>query len=268
MPNRLVAAWLPPALRSALNRMIGAQITYRGPFATWNEALASSTGYDQDAILARVINATQRVLRGAARYEQDGIAFAFEPPSSHALPGLLLAATRDQGRLSVLDFGGGLGSHYLRWRPLLEHVSTMHWAVVEQAAFVSAGCNLFAANPSISFYQGVSQIPSQPNTVLASGVLQFLPDPHATLHELVMLRPQTIVLDRTPFGNKEAVVTQHVPASLGRASYPLWVLSRDRIHGLLDEAYDLIAEFDAPDQPLRAPGISATYRGSIWMRQS
>jgi len=268
MTNKLANAWMPPVLRSALNRAIGACTTYRGPFASWQEARASASGYDQAAILGRVSAATDRVLRGQGRYEQDGIVFRGEPPASHALAGLMLAAAHAEGRLSVLDLGGGLGSHYLRWRPLLDRLPSLRWDVVEQAGFVAEGNKLFAANPSIAFHESVGAIPSRPNAILASSVLQYLPDPYAVLRELVALGARTIVLDRMPYGNTEAVVAQFVPASLGGGSYPLWVLSRETVHGVVEPAYRLVAEFDAPDQPLRASRIRATHHGSIWLRRT
>lgn len=264
MPNKFASSWLPPVLRTALNRAIGASIVYRGPFASWDAACIATSGYDEDAILLRIANATRQVLKGEARYEQDGSVFHDEPPASQALTGLMLAAGINQGRLSVIDFGGGLGSHFLRWRPILEHVPNLHWAIVEQAGFAAEGSKLFAAVPSISFHASLAQTASQPNAILASSVLQYLPDPYTTLQELAALHAEIIVLDRMPYGSKEAVVAQCVPTSLGKASYPVWVLSQEKVHGLLEPAYELVTKFDASDQPLRTSGIRATFHGSIW----
>lgn len=268
MPNKFASSWLPPILRAALNRAIGASIVYRGPFASWHEARASTSGYDEGAILRRISDATQHVLRGEARYEQDGKVFHGEPPASHALAGVMLAAGRTQGRLSVLDFGGGLGSHFLRWHPILERLPSLQWAIVEQAGFAAEGKRLFASEPSISFHESVAQVASRPNVALASSVLQYLPDPYAVLRELATSGAETIVLDRMLYGNIETILAQFVPASLGKASYPIWVLSREKIHDLLENAYELVTEFDANDRPLRVSGVHATHHGSIWLRRT
>ncbi|MCA7023042.1 MULTISPECIES: methyltransferase, TIGR04325 family [Stenotrophomonas] len=268
MSNKFVHLWLPPVLRTAVNRLMGARIIYRGEFASWSEACGSSSGYDHGAILRRISDATQRVLRGEARYEQDGITFRGEPPASHALSGLMLAAGRRSGHLSVLDFGGGLGSHYLRWRPLLECLPSLRWAIVEQPCFAAEGSRLFASEPSVSFHESVAQVESRPSAILASSVLQYLPNPHVVLHELVALGAEIIVLDRMPYGDREVIATQFVPVNMGGASYPIRILSRKAIHGLLGGAYGLVAEFDAPDQPFRISGVSATYHGSIWLRRT
>ncbi|MBS0226290.1 MAG: methyltransferase, TIGR04325 family [Proteobacteria bacterium] len=264
----LAKQWLPPALRAALNNAIGASITYHGPFPSWDAACRSTTGYDEDAILQRIVASTQKVLSGEARYEQDGVVFPTPPPASHALTGLLLAASHNHGNLSVLDFGGALGSHYLRWRPMLDSLPNVQWAIVEQPAFVAEGKRLFMDNPALTFHERISTVPMQPNAILASSVLQYLPDPYMVLRELIALRAETIVLDRLPYGIQDAAIAQFVPTKLGKASYPLWVLSRSKIHGLLNDAYALAIEFAAPDQQIRTSGIKATYHGSIWVRRA
>lgn len=268
MPSKLAAKWLPPVLRTFLNRIVGAHIVYHGPYTSWDEARASTSGYDEGAILGRVAKATQKVLQSKAGYEQDGAAFLGTPSASHALAGLLLAAGRDSGRLSVLDFGGGLASHYLRWRPIIDRLPDVHWTVVEQAGFVAEGNKLFHAVPAVSFHETMARLPAQPNVVLASSVLQYLQDPYAVLQQLAELQADIIIIDRTPYGEHEAIVTQHVPARLGKASYPLQVLSRNKIHDLLAMSHELIVEFNSDDQPLQAPSIHAVYHGSVWLRRT
>ncbi|MDM0121767.1 methyltransferase, TIGR04325 family [Variovorax arabinosiphilus] len=267
MPNNFAARWLPPAIRQAANRFLGAAIVFRGPFSNWVAASASTKGYDNGAILERVSRATRQVLAGSARFEQDGIVFHAEPPPTHALGGLLIAAALEGGRLSVLDFGGGLASHYLRWRPLLTPLPEVRWAVVEQGKFVSEGNALFSANMSVSFHAEIAGVASPPNAVLASSVLQYLPEPYRILQQLIDLAPRVIVLDRTAYGEEETVVTQFVPRRLGKASYPLWVLSRSRVHAALSKNYTLLTEFDAADRPFEVPGVRASYHGSIWLRR-
>lgn len=151
--------WFPPAIRRWGNRMLGASIIFRGPFSDWASASASTAGYDQHVILERVSRAICCVLDGSAVFEQDGLALHHAPPPSHALDGLLLAAALDGGRLSVLDFGGGLASHYLRWRSLLSALPDVRWAVVEQANYVAEGRRLFSTNPVVSFHEDIATSP-------------------------------------------------------------------------------------------------------------
>lgn len=268
MPSQLAARWLPAAIRDVANRALGASIVYRGPFSSWEAACRVTGGYDQSAILDRVVTATRHVLQGAADYEQDGVTRCGTPPASHALAGLLLAAGANGGHLSVLDFGGGLASHYLRWKPLLAHLPARHWSVVEQENFVAAGCEVFAADQEVSFHASIGDVCRRPNAVLLSGVLHLLHDPYSVLSELSRLGSSAIVIDRTPYSEDgvERIVAQFVPNRLGRASYPAWMLSRDRVHATMSRHYELIQDFDTLDHPMRVGSHAAPYRGSIWVR--
>ncbi len=265
-----IRAWLPPAARRVGNRLLGALTVYRGPYANWTQAQAATGGYQHDEILARVRDATQRVLRGEADYEQDGFAMRGPAPPSQALEALLLIAALERGRLSVLDFGGSLGSHFLRWHAWLAKIPELRWCVVEQPHFVTAGSELFGAEDKLSFAASVAQARTRsPNAVLASSVLHYLPDPLAALDELVALDARGIVIDRTPLSDGDAgvVLSQHVPKSLGRASYPLWLLPREVVHARLCTRYELLAEFPAIDPPLRCGRLRGEHLGSVWLRR-
>lgn len=268
MMKALIAEWAPPGIRRIANQLLGALTAYKGPYPNWSYARAYTRGYGQDDILQRVFDATKKVLRGEAHYEQDGIAMLGTPPASHALTGLLLAPSLDHGRLSALDFGGGLASHFLRWRPTLSALPSLHWTVVEQEPFVVVGRQLFENERALSFHTSISQLTVPPNAALVSGVLQYLEDPHAILQELIATDCTVVILDRTPYSNDgtERIAAQFVPQRLGKASYPVWMLSRDRVHAALSQRYTLVQEFNSDDEPMRVGGHVATYRGSIWVR--
>lgn len=271
MDNTFVARWVPPAIRHIVNKVVGAEITYKGPYSNWNQAALAADGYDGAQILARVAEATRRVLSGDADYEQDGVEMQGSPPPGHALPSLLLAAAIDHGRLSVLDFGGGLGSHYLRWRSWLSRIPNVTWCVVEQPHFVVAGQHLFSNISAVAFVESIVQARAYtPNAVIASSVLQYLPEPLTVLDELISLSPRLIVVDRTPFtrDNITHIMTQHVPSQIGTASYPLWAFGRESMHARLSERYSLLTEFPASDAPLKSGRVLGDYVGSVWLHKN
>lgn len=250
--------------------MLGAATVYRGPYSDWAQARAATVGYQYIDILARVRKATECVLRGEAEYEQDGLAMRGPVPASHALEALMLIAALEGGRLSVLDFGGGLGSHFLRWRKHLARIPHLHWRVVEQQHFVDAGKELFAGNQQLSFTTAIAVADAPaPNAIVASSVLQYLADPLSTLDELIALRARGMIVDRTPLReDRDALIlSQHVPKSLGRASYPLWLLSRKTVHSRLHSHYELLTKFSCEDAPLRSGRIRGEYAGSTWLRR-
>lgn len=189
------------------------------------------------------------------------------PPPGHALPSLL-AAARD-GALHVVDFGGGLASHYLRWLPLLSGLGEVHWCVVEQPHYVEEGRRLFSDIPQVRFVNGMEEARSvTPNAVLASSVLQYLESPLDALRGLASLGAQAIVLDRTPFANdgRARILAQRTPAKFGRASYPLWMLSADAVEASLQPNYMRRLSFPGDDHPITVGNLRADYAGGTWWR--
>lgn len=264
-----VRTLIPRPLREAVNRLFGATIVYHGPYADWKTARAQTGGYDAGSILQRVSNATQHALANPSLYEQDGSVLPGPAPESPVLLALMTAAAKDDGRLSVVDFGGGLGSHAMRWRNVLDVLSDWRWCVVEQPHFVAEGERLFGDILHLSFASSIAESKRlSPNVVMASSVLQYLSDPLDTLDRLVALDARTIIIDRTPFADDgvERILAQYVPASLGKASYPLRMFAREDFEARLCSRYKPVQEFNSRDEPIRIHGASAHYLGSIWER--
>lgn len=268
MANRFASQWMPPRLRQLSNRLIGASTRYRGPFDSWEQALLSTHGYEAKDVIERVSCATSKVLNSSANYEQDGVAFHSDPPASLVLSGLILAAARNNGRLVVLDFGGGLASHYLRWRRYLKHLNKVTWCVVEQKNFVARGRLLFPSHERVRFESDLDVAAAlNPNVVLASSVIHYLPNPLPTLASLAKSRPDVFIVDRTPLSNAatEIILTQHVPRQLGSASYPLWLLPEEKVLSAFVDGYDLVSRHPAVDAPIRGRGYSGKHTGFTWV---
>lgn len=268
MAREWINRWTPPAVRRAANGLLGASIRYRGPYPDLAQARQRTTGYGEAGILSKVEAATREVLAGNARYEQDGRAFTKPAPADPAMAGLLLGVARGEGRLSVLDFGGSLGSHYLRWSHVLSQLDDLQWCVVEQPHFVEAGRQLHAHDERLHFESDLAAASRhRPNLVLASGVLQFMDSPYATLASLAEIRAEVLIIDRTPFcvDGEHRFYSQHVPRQLQRASYPLQALSREAFEHVLLPSYALAFEYLTADEPIDVRRTRAIYRGSVWL---
>ncbi len=133
--------WLPPVLTRKLLRFSSLKggITFDGPFVSWEEAKQRSSGYEDEQILDKVLAATLKVKRGEAVFERDSVLFDEIQYAWSVTAGLMWAAALDSGRLSVLDYGGSLGSSYFQNKKFLEDLQIVRWSVVEQAHFYEAG---------------------------------------------------------------------------------------------------------------------------------
>lgn len=217
---------------------------WKGDYASWQVASISSGGYDADDILEKCHSAVMKVKLGEAAYERDSVLFDNVQYSWGLLAGLQLSAARNAGRLSVMDFGGSLGSTYFQNRAFLERLNFSEWNIVEQPNFVRLGRTDFQ-DESLHFYESITDCVSErkPNVAVISGSLQYLPEPHALLGEIIRHDFDVVILDRTPFivGDRDLLTVQKVPASIYCASYPSWFFSRSALESHFDDKYELVA---------------------------
>lgn len=242
-------------------------IHYEGHYLSWNEAMQASTGYDADVILQRTRDALLKVKRNEGVYERDSVVFD-EP--QHAFPllaGLLRAAVASEGRLSVVDFGGSLGSSYFQCRNFLHPIRNLEWLVVDQPAQVACGREDFESD-QLRFHNSVEDCITQhnPNVLLLSSVLQYLALPYEFLQKLLHYGLRYVIVDRTPFlsSGRERLTVQHVPSCIYPASYPAWFFNEGKVVTVFrSSGYKLVADFPASDT-LSPEGEEAYFKGFIF----
>lgn len=264
----LIRDVVPPSLRRVANRVLGRSIRYVGPFPDWQSAVARTIGYQDPSILERVEAATRAVVSGTGHYEQDGVVFPSPAKPNAALAALMLAAAMED-HLAVLDFGGALGSHFLRWKPFLDRLPGTQWHVVEQPGYVARGRAMHSLSGlPIHFHERIADVGVAVNVAIASSVLQYLESPASVLLAIMTAAPRAIILDRTPFSleDREYIMTQRVPGDRGPASYPIRLLSWPSVSEQLSEKYTLLCSFPCDDEPVRGRH-AASYRGAIWLRR-
>ena len=258
--KNIVKELVPPLIFRMLGRLLGRQNKFVGPFKSWEEAVEKSSGYDQDLILDRVLKSTMKVMSGEAAGERDSVALREADYTWPVTSGLMCAASSNQGRLHVLDFGGALGSAYFQNRKLLDFTTEFSWSVVEQPNFADAG-RTYVQDKSIKFYDSISEclLANTPNVILLGSVLQYLKEPSKILRELAKTGA-LIIIDRTPISenNNEFILVQKVPAEIYPASYPIRILSEKTI---VPPGYVKVAQFQSPEGRMEKNDCSFIWRG-------
>lgn len=252
-----------------IKRIRGGGIQFHGNFLDWTTAEQNAEGYDAAEILEKVRLATHAVIRGDAACERDSVLLDSIPYPFPLISVLLRAALENDGELNVLDFGGSLGSSYFQCRDFLKNISSLRWRIVEQKHYVKCGKREFE-NEILKFYENVEAAAdeAQPQVIVASGVLQYLPAPDKVLKSFVRTGADYIVIDRTPLSmsGKQIISVQSIPASLIRSSYPLWLFDEQMLKTPLIDSYIEIACYDAIDGYLGSGKLRARYRGWIFSR--
>jgi putative methyltransferase (TIGR04325 family) len=173
--------------------------------------------------------------------------------------------------LSVLDFGGSLGSSYFQNRKFLARLAEVRWGVVEQQNFVACG-RRDIHQPGLSFHERIDECAAaiEPQVALLGGVIQYLERPAAILQEIDAAGVRTIVVDRTPFSrlDHDVICTQHVREPIYDASYPAWIFSEGRITSMLGPRWELVESFLSNGyQGFRCGRIGFKLHGMIYCRR-
>lgn len=261
---RKISCFFPAGVRTFVRRWRTTE-TYRGDYKTWARARSSSGGYDTDVILEKVVQATRAVRDGQAVWERDAVLF-YEPTCHDPLlAALRKVAAEENGRLSVLDFGGALGSTWWQHREWLKDLADVRWSVVEQSAFVEAGRREFELGP-LRFYQTVNECVAaeRPNVVLLSSVLAYLERPHELLADVASRNIDFLIIDRNGFTQKgrDWLTVQHVSPSIYAASYPCWFFDREGLLAPMLAEWKVIAEWPTFDEA----GAGCEFHGLMLQR--
>jgi putative methyltransferase (TIGR04325 family) len=253
-----------------LGRLRGPATRYSAPYPTWNEAKASAGGWEQAQILEKVAGAVAKVLRGDAASERDSVTFQHIDYAFPVMAALLRAALENGGRISVLDFGGSLGSSYRQFRSFAPRDVELQWQVVEQEGFVRRGRSEFESE-SLHFHSTVEEAAgrSRPDVVLLSSVLQYVDDPYETLDRLARTGSRYMILDRTPFSSaaEDQATVQRVPPQIYEASYACRIFSYGRMLSSLAARWELLADFPSPEGWAIAGGLCFRYGGMLLRRK-
>jgi len=223
-------------------------VYFEGSYANWKDAQKAAAGYNSPLILEKAVSAMRLVREGKAKYERDTVLFDQVQISYPLLSWLLYAASCTSGRLSVMDFGGALGSSYYQNRTLFDHLSELRWGVVEQENFVSAGIAEFQTDALRFFYSPDECISVlQPNFLLLSSVLQYIERPLDLLGYLLAKNIPYVLIDRTMAHRlgQDRLAVQHVPDWIYKASYPVWFLDAVKLEQCFEQhGYEVIDTFD------------------------
>jgi len=239
---------------------------WRGNYAGWKEAQAACSGYQAANILEKVKAATLKVKNGEAIYERDSLLFDKIEYSWPLLANLLWIAGIHGNHLSVIDFGGSLGSSYFQNRLYLNRLKTVTWSIVEQPGYVVAGQQEMTGE-QLGFFETIdaAQAAKGPHQVLLmSCVLPYIEKPFDLLKNLADKNIPYIIIENTYFNPQPAnrLTIQKVPPVFYDASYPAWFLNYNEVIMTLDEKYDMVAEY-TNEQFLYLKGEKIMYKGFI-----
>ena len=270
MKKDILRLLLPPILIDAYTR-IRSPIRFSRVDQYWETALRKSSGYLDDRILEKVAQATLKVIQGKAAYERDSVLFLTPAYNWPLLASLFLIASKNNGILNVLDYGGSLGSTYFQHRTLLKTLKQIKWSIVEQDNYVRRAQEIQELS-EILFYRNFGECYSaaRPDVILFSTVLSYIEKPYDLLAYAQQLNVEYIIVNSTLFidQDEDILTVQRISEPIYNASYPCWILSRTKFLQCLSERYELLAELPSDETAtFHIQGSTAMFTGFFFRKR-
>lgn len=254
-------------LKSLLRHYTKTGVYFVGPFSEWASAEEASIGYHAETISDKALSAALAVAEGSAAFERDGVLFKKNVMPYDLIKACSMAASASGGHLSVVDFGGGFGSHFFQSKDYLNFLMSKKWSIVEQKHIAKQGQLRFSER-ELEFYDDLFDciMNEQPNLAIFSSVLQYLNRPDEYLQVIMKAKVPFIFVDRTPFiaSDTSRVYVQVVPKKLNPASYPAWLFSESELFRDLYTKYELVSSFNSLDGTMGGLCQRITFKGYIF----
>ncbi len=263
----LVKQFVPPILKTI--RWFSFKYGWKGNYKSYAEAQKNTTGYSAAHILERIVATTTKVKNKEVAYERDGRIYSKAPTNFPMLSGLLWMASTNNNNLTVLDFGGSLGTTYFQKLPYLHHLSSINWCIVEQPNYVEAGKKHFESE-QLHFYFSIEECMQhqQPQIAMFCGVLQYLENYKAVIEKLVHQKIPYLLLDYIAFTEQatDRFTVQNVPPEFYgiEASYACIFFNKQNFYAFLEQYYELVFDYTADNDHYYVELESFKYQGCLW----
>ena len=223
-----------------IKKFIRKKIYYKGPYKNWEIAKANSVGYDANEIFEKVRKSALHVKNTKNCYERDSIISYEINFDEYLLKIFQNYSDKKNKTINILDFGGSLGSLYFKYKNEIKN--KFNWSIIEQKKFVIEGKKNFQNN-ELNFFDNIEEYKNifLPDIIIASSSLQYLEKYRELLKDMLNLRPDYIIILKTPFSKKkfDEIYVQKPGRNIYKSTYPSWILSYESFLNIFSRKYTL-----------------------------
>lgn len=129
---------------------------------------------------------------------------------------LIISESKNKEKLSVIDFGGGVGNTYLPIIKKLNKPQSIDYHIIDSEKNINQGMAIFSSNEIKPIFH--KEIPKDihADIIIASSVIQYVSDYSQIIHCLCALKAKYIYLTRTlTTENETFCVQQNITISYG-----------------------------------------------------
>lgn len=263
----LIKQLVPPICHTL--RWYSFKYGWKGNYASFEIAQQKAGGYNAEHILNSIIKSTNKVKEGLVIYERDGIEYDHIKMNFPLLSTLLMLASQNDNQLTVLDFGGSLGTSYYQNRSFLKGLKRLEWCIVEQENYIKAGKEYFESD-ELFFYENIEACMQKhkPNIIIFNGVIQYIGNAYQLLEHVAQSGIPYLLFDTTAYieGESDRFTIQHVPPIYygADASYACIFFSKSKMFQHLNRFYDCQYEFISEPDKYYLELMPFQYEGQLW----
>ena len=129
----------------------------------------------------------------------------------------------------VVELGGGLGGTFINNRDLFSPDWRGQYFIIEQPNFYKAGTEISEEfNLPLTFLIDLRQAPQRPSILIASGVLQYIPNWHEVIGKILDKESEYIIIDRQLLSHEGTYIyTQENDGYYEKkVSYPMRIINK------------------------------------------
>jgi putative methyltransferase (TIGR04325 family) len=238
---------------------------FHGNYTCWEEVSKQVTGWETDIIFDKINQSTNQLEKKDGSFERDGEIISSTNQNFPLIYSLINSINIKKKELSIIDFGGSLGTHYKRYRQFINNGIKISWAIVEQKKYVDYAKKV-NKNLELNFHYSISESLKINNysTFFSSGTIQYIEKPYKLMDEIMEYNFSTIVFDRIFFLNdvNDRICIQTVnPKLFYHASFSVWLFNEAKFKKHMSKKYTLILEFMSEDGDNQIEGIRIYHKG-------
>jgi len=269
---------LPPIVVKAIRSATRGRRRYDPPDweylpGGWPDESTRLRGWDSEAVVSTQLSRWEAFVESVGGTGPFGLSHeAAIPEIDYAVHNTVMSfayvlarAAPDRARLSMLDWGGGIGHYYVYARALMPEL-TLDYTCFDLPTLAQGGRSVL---PQVSFHDSKETALSRRyDLVMASSSLQYVKDWKRDLAGLAGVCDGYLYVTRQPFVERvpSYVVVQHPYRHGYDTEYPGWFLNREEFLGFAaDIGLRLVREFLIQERPTvpNAPE-QADYRGFLF----
>ena len=251
--------WLtPPILIEAQRFLRGTRLRrhiWEGIYPGFHDVPVFGPGHDSPHWLENSLGLTKHFLR-AWRQERSIPAHVWAMRSLMPLAAAMIAPAN--GKLRVLDFGGGMGTDYICLRSCLDAAVCVDYHVVDGEQSCAYGDELFQGDRSISFHRRLPSDIGPVNLVYSSQALQYVDDFVSLLTSLAAYQAPYFMLVSVPVGEAPRFATAQI--NFPDTCVPYWFFNRTEMLDLMDHLGYRRIYVSCPDRIYDMDNFPVTHR--------